>query len=472
MDISQHWQEICHAIQEGVYIVNPSGRIVMVNDAMTRLTGYSREELLTKSCAVLGCDVCAAQRKSVTGVWCPLFAGRASQAKRCFISRKNGALLPVFKNQSLIHDKDGAVIGAVESVMDLSELDRLDRRVVELSRLLNSPDSFHGMVGVSPAMRRLYDILEKAARSDAPVLLLGESGTGKELAARAIHELGARKSGPLVQLNCAALNESLLESELFGHAKGAFTGAYRERQGRFEAAQGGDIFLDEIGDAPLSIQVKLLRVLETRSIERVGANRPIPVDVRLITATHQDLRALIGQGRFREDFFFRINVIPIELPPLRARMEDLPLLAEHFLHTHAARSGRDAAQISPEAMRLLMGRRWPGNVRELRSALEYALVLADSGRIEPSHLPPDMGRDSATVCPGPTAPAVSAEPAFAPGSGPRSALFGDERAALVEALRQSGGNKSEAARMLGVSRLTVLNRMRKHGVSCERMIAS
>ena len=485
MDISQHWQEICHAIQEGVYIVNPKGRIVMVNDAMTRLTGYSREELMEKSCAVLGCEVCATQRKGVTGAWCPLFAGRESQAKRCVIRRKDGSLLPVFKNQSLIHDKDGAVIGAVESVMDLSELDRLDRRVEELSRLLYRPDSFHGMVGASPAMRRLFDILEKAARSDAPVLLLGESGTGKELAARAIHELGARRGGPFVQLNCAALNESLLESELFGHAKGAFTGAYRERQGRFEAAHSGDIFLDEIGDAPVSIQVKLLRVLETRSIERVGANRPIPVDVRLITATHQDLRALIGQGRFREDFFFRINVIPIELPPLRERMEDLPLLAGHFLHASAAKTGEDAARISPEAMRLLMEHSWPGNVRELRSALEYALVLADSGRIEASHLPPDVARMGRNACAPLTdrsaagqatgqatgqlcsaASACFAPTAATPGS------VGDERSALVEALRQTGGNKSQAARVLGVSRLTVLNRMRKHGVTCERIVTS
>ncbi|MFP5221928.1 MAG: sigma-54 interaction domain-containing protein [Acidobacteriota bacterium] len=495
MDISQHWQDICHAIQEGVYIVNPNGRIVMVNDAMTRLTGYSREELMEKSCTVLGCEACAIQRTSVSGHWCQLFAGRESPARRCSLSRKDGSRLPVFKNQSLIHDKDGTVIGAVESVMDLSELERLDRRVEELSRLLDRPDSFHGMVGASPAMLRLFDILEKAARSDAPVLLLGESGTGKELAARAIHELGSRRGGPFVQLNCAALNDSLLESELFGHAKGAFTGAYRDRQGRFEAAHGGDIFLDEIGDAPLSIQVKLLRVLETRSIERVGANRPIPVDVRLVTATHQDLRALIGQGRFREDFFFRINVIPIELPPLRARMEDLPLLAGHFLHASAVRTGREAARITPEAMRLLMEHSWPGNVRELRSALEYALVLADSGRIEAEHLPPDVLRADRTTSPSPVFGPASGKPGDAPlskasphlaltpvsgtsgsilssGGCPEKTRPSEERASLVDALRRAGGNKSQAARLLGVSRLTVLNRMRKHGVTCERVIAT
>jgi len=469
MDIGKHWQDICHAIQEGVFIVNPQGRLVMVNDAMTRLTGYAREELLGQSCAVLGCDVCARSRKGGKGAWCTLFANRESVAKRCFVKRKDGSHLPAFKNQSLIRDKAGQVIGAVESILDLSELDRLDRRVEALSKLLDEPGSFHGMVGGSPAMARLRDILEKAARSEAPVLLLGESGTGKDLAARAIHELGARSKGPFVQLNCAALNESLLESELFGHAKGAFTGAVRARRGRFEEAHGGDLFLDEIGDAPLSIQVKLLRVLETKVIERVGENRPVPVDVRLITATHQNLDALMAAGRFREDFFFRINVIPIQLPPLRERMEDVAPLAAHFLRAIAARSGpatpgpdgsgpdesrTEPAAISPEAMRLFMEHHWPGNVRELKSALEYACVLAEGGRIEPAHLPPGSGaglkRHQAVQ--------------------PASAVLDAQRQALIEALRRCGGNKSQAARILGVSRLTVQNRMRRLGIDLERRI--
>ncbi len=460
MDIGKHWREICHAIQEGVFIVDPQGRIVMVNEAMTRLTGYETGELVGRPCALFGCDSCAKERARVRGAWCPLFAGKETQAKRCHIRRKDGSTLPVFKNQSLIRDQDGAVLGAVESVLDLTELDRLDRRVETLARLLDQPGSFHGMVGNSVPMRRLYDILEKAARSDAPVLLLGESGTGKELAARAIHELGGRKDAPFVQLNCAALNESLLESELFGHAKGAFTGAHRQRRGRFEAAHGGDIFLDEIGDAPLSIQMKLLRVLETKSIERVGENSPVPVDVRLIAATHQDLPSLIAQGRFRQDFYFRINVIPIELPPLRQRMEDLPLLARHFLEAIGARGGQEITGLAPEAMELLMAHGWPGNVRELRSALEYAAVLAQSGRIEARHLPPALRRAASVQ-----------EPSSSPRPIPHANVAPDaageaQKNALIEALRLSGGNKSQAARLLGVTRLTVLNRMRKHGVTC------
>jgi len=470
MDFSNHWQDICHAIQEGVFLVDPTGRIVMVNDAMVRLTGFPREELLGKSCRIFECDACELSRRQGKGSWCGLFAGGKPRPKRCVIARKDGLRIPVFKNQSLIRDGEGRLIGAVESVMDLTELDRLDRKVEALSRILDEPAVHHGMVGRSPAMRRLFEIIEKAARTGAPVLLLGESGTGKELAARAVHELGPRKDGPFVELNCAALNESLLESELFGHAKGAFTGAHRSRRGRFEEAHGGDIFLDEIGDAPLSIQTKLLRVLETKTVERVGENRPVQADARLIAATRQDLRALIAQGRFREDFYFRINVIPIVLPPLRERMEDLPLLADHFLHLAASRAGGTAPHLTPEAMRVLMAHAWPGNVRELRSAMEYAMMLQDEGRIGPEHLPAGLGLAAPeaswrqAACAAPVQEISQGLPVGFP-PGPAT-----EREALVQALRRSGGNKSQAARLLGVTRLTVQNRMRKYGVSCEKTV--
>ncbi|GFK92414.1 Transcriptional regulatory protein ZraR [Fundidesulfovibrio magnetotacticus] len=520
MDVSAHWQDICHAIQEGVFLVDPSGRIVMVNEAMTRLSGYSHEELVGRSCKLFDCDACETSRRQAKGSWCRLFDGHPPRPKRCLIVRKDGLRIPVFKNQSVIRDSSDRVIGAVETVMDLSDLDRLDRKVEELSRLLDEPGSFHGMVGSSPAMRRLFDILPKAARSEAPVLLLGESGTGKELAARAIHELGPRARGPFVQLNCAALNESLLESELFGHARGAFTGAHRARRGRFEEAHGGDIFLDELGDAPLSIQVKLLRTLETKTIERVGENRPVPVDVRLIAATHQDLRGLIAQGRFREDFFFRVNVLPIVMPTLRERLDDLPGLAAHFLARHAARSGAGPLSLTPEALRVLASHAWPGNVRELKHALEYAAVLCEDGRIGPEDLPPGLGGPRASGCPDATlaagtlaretvpptretahrpaqgVPAPGSAPApgaclacgLAPGRGAHreqalgpllappptaASLHGDrERDELVEALRQADGNKTRAAKLLGVTRLTVHNRMRKHGVECARVVRS
>ena len=237
----------------------------------------------------------------------------------------------------MLRDEGGNVIGAVETITDLSELDRLDQEVVHLTRQLGEDFGFHGIIGESPAMKKVFDLLQRAATSEAPMIIYGESGTGKELVARAVHELGSRKNRPFVQLNCAALNESLLESELFGHTKGSFTGAYRHKVGRFEAADGGDLFLDEIGDIPLSVQVKLLRVLESKQFERVGDHRPIRVDVRFITATNKDLSALIEEKKFRDDLFFRINVIPIHLPPLRRRREDIPLLV-HCIHPASERA--------------------------------------------------------------------------------------------------------------------------------------
>ncbi|MHC1788932.1 sigma-54 interaction domain-containing protein [Solidesulfovibrio sp.] len=456
MEFEKHLKEIVNTMTEGLLLVGSDGSIAMVNEALSRMTGYGREELVGRSCRVLDCDVCQQERGVGGGVWCRLFAEKVTRPKRCMIRCKNGSYLPVLKNQSLLRDSDGRPLFAVETLTDLTELAGLDRKVEALSRLLSAEEGFHGMIGASAAMRRVFDLLERAAASEAPVLLTGESGTGKELAAMAIHELGRRREGPFVQFNCAALSEALLESELFGHAKGAFTGAYRHRQGRFEAADGGDIFLDEIGDAPASIQVKLLRVLETKSFERVGETRPVRADVRVISATNRDLGKRAAEGRFREDLFFRINVIPVHLPPLRERLEDLPPLAEYFLRRLAGQAGRAVPSISPEAMRILLAHPWPGNVRELKSALEYAFVVTDAGPLEPRHLPPalitradpDILRE---VC----------RPYRPPAAG---------RSELVDALRRAGGNRSEAARLLGVSRGTVLNRMRKYGVDSRHVL--
>lgn len=456
VEFEKHLREIVNTMSEGLLLVGADGAIAMVNEALSRLTGYSREELVGQSCRVLDCDLCERERGGGGGAWCRLFAEKTTRAKRCMIRRKDGTYLPVLKNQSLLRDTAGQPLFAVETLTDLSELAGLDRKVEELTRLLSPDEGFHGMIGASPAMRRVFDLLERAAGSDAPVLLVGESGTGKELAAWAIHELGRRRQGPFIPFNCAALSEALLESELFGHAKGAFTGAHRHRQGRFEAADGGDIFLDEIGDAPASIQVKLLRVLETKRFERVGENRSVRADVRVISATNRDLSRLVAAGRFREDLFFRINVIPIELPPLRTRLEDLAPLAEHFLCRLASLAARPVPSISPEAMRILLAHPWPGNVRELKSALEYAFVVTDAGPVEPRHLPPSfLVRDSPDIA------AAVCRPEVAPGV---------QRNELVTALRQAGGNRSEAARILGVSRGTILNRMRRYGVDSRHVL--
>ncbi|WP_320172968.1 sigma 54-interacting transcriptional regulator [Maridesulfovibrio sp.] len=448
-DIDLYLREVIDTMNDGLIIVSPKGIIMKVNDALLRMTGFSKDELLNKPCSVLGCDACRIVREQADGHWCGLFERKKESRKNCHIIDKCGNYLHVLKNASLLRDDEDNILGAVETLTDISELDRKELKIRELSqKLQHEENGFCGFVGHSPAMQRVYTLLGKAALSDAPVIIYGESGTGKELAAQAIHEMSPRADKPFVQLNCAALNESLLESELFGHVKGAFTGAYRHRQGRFEEAADGSIFLDEIGDVPLPIQVKLLRVLETRSFERVGENINLSMDARLITATNQDLNQLVQDKQFREDFFFRINVIPVHLPPLRERKEDLPLLVDHFINIIDHLDHNEGP--APETMRKLMEYQWPGNVRELKSALEYAAVVKDNGPIQPEHLPPQINAVTADCCPCLDTTIPATEP--------------EEKQELINALKQAGGNKSKTAKLLGVSRGTIHNRMRKYSV--------
>jgi DNA-binding NtrC family response regulator len=303
---------------------------------------------------------------------------------------------------------------------------------------------------VSPKMKELYAMVRRVAQSNVNVLILGDSGVGKERIARLLHQLSPRAGKPFVVVDCGSTPAGLLESELFGHVKGAFTGAIREREGRFEAAHGGNIFLDEIGDLPLATQVKLLRVLEEKVLERVGDNRPIGVDVRIISATNRNLAQLIEAGSFREDFFYRINVIPIWMPSLRERREDIPLLAESFFRRVQMKSGKPMKAIGQAALDALMNYHWPGNVRELRSCFEYAVVACPGPSIEPEHLPAQM-QTARALRPEPPAGAASLEDL--------------KRQRLVEALRESGGNQSDAARRLGISRTSVWNQMKRFGLS-------
>jgi PAS domain S-box-containing protein len=454
---------IVNTMNDGLFLVRTDGTIAMVNNALLQITGFSREDLLGKPCTVLDCDVCRKARSKGGVHWCRMFKEEPDHRKHCLMRRKDGAYVHVLKNASVLTDGD-EVIGAVETVTDLTELGRKDETIQELKRLLDAEDSFHGLVGRSEAMRRVYSLIERAAQSDAPVIIYGESGTGKELAAHAIHELGKRANGPFIQCNCAALTVSLLESELFGHVKGAFTGAYRHQVGRFEAADGGDLFLDEIGDAPMEIQVKLLRVLETKRFERVGDHRPIHVDVRIITATNRDLPIQVRSNEFREDLYFRINVIPITMPPLRERREDIPLLAEHFIR-RKQHSGASIRGLSPEAMRLCMTYSWPGNVRELVSAMEYAAVVSDSELVQPGHLPPAIANGHGEC-------RSSAHDGNSSAAGSSVEKIPEQKAQLLQALEQTHGNKSKTARLLGVSRMTVLNRMRKYGLNTQTVITA
>jgi len=451
LDTSKYLEKIISTMNDGLMIIAPDGKVRMVNQAFENLTGFQGTEVVGKPCTLLNCDACEKTLKEGAPWWCDLFEKGEVIRKRCVIVRKDGSYQPVIKNASLLRDEKGKLLGAVETLTDISETERLDQRIDHLTHQLDEMIGFHGIVGKSSVMQKVYQVIEKAAQSDAPIAIYGESGTGKELVARAIHEIGRRKSGPFVQLNCAALNEALLESELFGHVKGSFTGAYRHRIGRFEAAHGGELFLDEIADIPLSIQVKLLRVLETKRFERVGDHKPILADVRIVTATNKDLIELIKQKKFRDDLFFRINVIPIHLPLLRERVEDIPLLAGTFIERLRSRTGKRITGLTPEVMERFMSYSWPGNVRELNSALEYAFVIAESGRIGLEHLPPQLLLGSEIPS--------------------RDASWdAAEKVKLIEALRQSQGNQSEAARILQVSRVTVWNRMRRHGIDLKKVL--
>ena len=449
-----YYKEIFETIDDALMVVGPDGTILVVNAAMERLSGYTKEELLGVSCTILNCDACELIMSEAKEKWCMLFETGQLKDKRCLMTKRDGSYASVIQDGSLLKDEFGELVGALGVFKDASEIDRKDQKIKELSSVRDITSGFYGMVGKSPSMKRVYQLVEKVAESDAPVVIYGESGTGKELVAHALHELGRRRNGPFVQFNCAALNESLLESELFGHTKGAFTGAYRHRMGRFEAAQEGDIFLGEIGEMPLGSQVKLLRVLETRQFERVGDHRSIRVDVRVITATNRDLSQMVSQGAFRQDLFFRINVLPIHLPPLRKKVEDVPLLVEAFVHKLNRKTGKALKGVSPDVMKAFLAHGWPGNIRELKSALEYAFVVTGSGLIEEEDLPSSFlgGEENRTL--EMTLPAVKEDLAEL-----------DEKAALLKALKRCQGNKTEAAKLLGVHRMTVWNRMRKYGIS-------
>ena len=339
---------------------------------------------------------------------------------------------------------------AMERAMD-------HRQLKEENRLLRESLGNHfdrqNIIGRSPAMVKLLETVAQVAPSEATVLITGESGTGKEMIAGAIHFNSPRKDGPFVKLNCAAITETLLESELFGHERGAFTGAYKRKEGRFRQAHGGSIFLDEISEMSLAMQVKLLRVLQDREITRVGGEEVINVNVRLIAATNKDLLKEIEAGRFREDLFYRLNVVTLKMPPLRERREDVPLLAKHFLETFCQKNRKEMKGFTPQAMDLLLKYDWPGNVRELMNAVERGVVLANSEYLDKKDLPLSM-KDETIEGAAPLEQAI-------PGDLPLEEV---EKASILKTLELTGGNKSEAARRLGITRRTLHKKLKKYGV--------
>jgi transcriptional regulator with PAS, ATPase and Fis domain len=361
---------------------------------------------------------------------------------------KDGKELYLYGNVSILRDDTGNVAGAVGTFTDLTSFILNNEKIAVLEEQAKSREAFQQLIGKSPAMQEIFRRLRLAAQSDVTVLLTGESGTGKELAARAIHALSARKDKPFFAINCAAIPETLLESELFGHAKGAFTGAIRDKTGMFQAADGGTLFLDEIGDTSSLLQLKLLRVLQEGEIRRVGDDRAITINVRLITATNRNLQTLMAEGTLREDFYYRIHVFEITLPPLRERREDIPLLVNHFMKDNGKVFNREIDEIAQDALQRLQEYGWPGNVRELKNAIEHAFVTVTDNCITLWDLPSEVQRPSLKK----SSPSNSS-----------SSLNSDEETRIREALQQAHGNKTEAAKLLGVSRVTLWKKLKHLG---------
>ena len=332
------------------------------------------------------------------------------------------------------------------------EAERMKAEVLRLRRELETTTSFAGMVGNSPAMRQVYALMKQAVEGDIAVLIRGESGTGKELVAKSFHLNSPRRQGPFVAVNCAAIPGTLIESELFGHERGSFTGATEQRTGAFERAHGGTILLDEIGDMPYDLQGKLLRVLQEREIQRVGASAPTPVDIRVVTATNKDLEHAVEAGEFRQDLFYRVAAFPIAVPPLRERREDIPLLTRHFLDKHAARAGKSIEGPSTAALRLLLQYDWPGNVRELENAIERAVLLETGPVLQAANLPPRMSP-------------VLSEASGSPSPSGVLPLAEVERQALTQALEVADNNVTQAARALGINRSTLHRKLKKYDLS-------
>lgn len=433
--LSRNANAILESITDGVISVDKHWQIVSFNQAASKITGVPVEEAIGRPCCeILRATVCeeeCALRKAMA-------TGRPIVAKHTNIVNFQGIRVPISLSTVIVKDEQGKVIGGVETFRDMS-------LVEELRRELTRRYSFEDIIGRSAAMRRLFDIVPDVAESDSTVLIEGASGTGKELFARAIHGVSPRRKRRFVAINCGALPDTLLESELFGYRAGAFTDARRDKPGKFLVAEGGTIFLDEIGDISPAMQSRLLRVLQERVIEPLGSVQPIKVDVRVIAATNQDLKELVKARAFREDLYYRINVFCLELPLLNERREDIPLLIEHFISKFNRLRGRNVKGVAEDAMKILQHHDYPGNVRELENIIEHAFILCREWFIEPRHLPLDVG--------GKIADRVLKARS-------RMKLQDWEAIHIIDAVRRHAGNRSAAARELGINSSTLFRKIR------------
>lgn len=381
---------------------------------------------------------------------CPPAFDIAGDAPRTIdVPQADGSVLALRQYAHLLYDQGGRAIGGMALLTPAA------RDVPEAKALcpLDGEQNFQGIISRSPAMRDVFQIIRNAAETEATVLVRGESGSGKELVAKAIHDLSARRNAPFLAVNCAALSANLLESELFGHVRGAFTGAVKDHKGVFQRAEGGTLFLDEVAELPLELQAKLLRVLQERSFVAVGGDRLLDADVRIVAATHRSLREEVKNGHFREDLMYRLRVVPIFIPPLRERREDVSLLIWHFIALHNARKFRRIDKIEPQAMRLLLDYHWPGNVRELQNVIEYAFAVGRGATLRAAELPPEFSETKTLLQAADLA--LNIPPMLSPEQ---------EKQAIDEALRQSRGRITEAARRVGMSRATFWRKRKAYGL--------
>lgn len=434
---------ILDSIADGVFTVDRNWNITSFNRAAEEITGWSRDDAMGLSCS----DIF---HSSICGKNCAiaesLYKGAPVANRSITIRNSKGDKVPISISAAPLTDHEGNIIGGVETFRDLTA-------ITTLRQQLHQKYTFDAIISKSASMQRLFSILPDIARSPSTVLILGESGTGKELVARALYNSSERKDKPFVVVNCAALPETLLESELFGYKAGAFTDARKDRIGRFAAAEGGTLFLDEIGDIPGSVQVKLLRVLQEKVYEPLGSNTPVKADVRIITATNRNLQALVQEGAFRDDLFYRLNVVKISLPPLRERKEDVPLLIDHFIKKYSAQQGKDIVGVSSGALSILMRYDYPGNIRELENIVEYSFILCEGGYIQPHHLPESFAAGYEET--------ASAAPRD---QGPQT-LEDIEKQAIILSLERNRWRKMITCRELAISKDTLRRKIERYGIA-------
>jgi PAS domain S-box-containing protein len=428
-------------IPHGIFTVDANGHITSFNAAAERITGWWRNEAVGRKCREV---FLANHCEDGCFLFESIEEGEPHRDQEVRIVRRDGSQLLVEVSTAGLRNEAGDVVGGVEMFRDLSDIDALRRHI-------RAGYTCEDIVSKSAAMREVRELLPLVANSDSTVLIEGEPGTGKELVARAIHNLGRRREAPFVAVNCGALPDALVESELFGHVRGAFTDAKRDKKGRFAMAEGGTLLLDEIGDVSPAVQVKLLRVLQEREYLPLGSSQPVKAHVRVLAATNRDLAIEAMNGRFRQDLFYRLNVVRIALPPLRSRVDDVPLMIHHFIDRFNTLQGRRIRGISERAMKTLMVYNFPGNVRELENAIEHAFVVCAGNTIRVEDLPAHLRGQS-----------IDRTPHTVTVHGP---LESAEAAAIREALTRHGGNRTRAAKDLGISRNTLWRKMKRHAMS-------